>query len=85
MAQMEKNESGLGMPVTMMLILGLTGAVVVALCFVLVKYWPLPVSVAPYFGWKDAFAWGGIAGGLTGLLLGHLLDDRHFERTADDK
>ena len=80
-----KNENGLSLPVAMMLIMGFGAAVIVALCFAVVNYWPQPVSIAPYFGWKTALWWGLIVGGVTGLVLGFILDDGRFEKTSYDK
>lgn len=85
MAIKDKDQSGLGMPVTMMILLALAGAIVTSLCFIVVGYWPLPASIAPYFGWKGACAWGAISGGIMGLVLGYLMDDSHFERATGDK
>lgn len=85
MADKKKDENGLGLPVTMMLIFGLAGAIVVPLCFEVIKVWPQPVSVVPYFGWKTALWWGLIVGGLNGLVLGFLNDDSHFQQVSYHK
>lgn len=82
MAEKKKGDGGYNMPLTMMFIFGLLGAVVVPLCFFLINYWPQPISVVPYFGWKTAFWWGLIVGGLNGLVLGFLNDDSHFQKAG---
>lgn len=66
----------------MMCSFAVIGAVVVGLCFEVVKYWPLPVSIAPYFGFQTAACWGFIVGGINGLVLGYLTDDNHFDKVS---
>lgn len=73
--------SQLSMPVIGMLLLGTTGALITALSFKVVCYWPLPVSVSPYFGGKAGLVWGLIVGAISGLAIGFLVDDRHFSDT----
>lgn len=85
MADKKKNGNGLSLPIQMMIIFAILGAVVVPACFTVVNYWPQPVSVVPYFGWKTALWWGVIVGGLNGLVLGFLTDDSHFEQVRYDK
>jgi len=72
------NENGLSMPLTGMLLMGVTSAVVVSACFIVVRHWPLPVSVAPYFGGRIGLVWGLVAGAIIGLIIGYLVDEKHF-------
>jgi len=82
MADKKKKANGYNLPLTMMFLFALLGAVVVPLCFEVINYWPQPVSVVPYFGWQTAIWWGLIVGGVNGLILGFLCDDSHFEQTS---
>jgi len=61
-----------------MAVIGLISAVVVAGSFYVISYWPLPVSVAPLLTPNEGFAWGLVAGGVVGLVIGWLTDDKHF-------
>jgi hypothetical protein len=79
---MDKNQNQQGevfsLPVLATLIIGTLTGIVSGASFHLIKYWPLPASVAPYFGFKDGFLWGAVIGGVSGLVLGFLTDDKHF-------
>ncbi len=77
MAAKQEN-TGMGLPTAAMLLLGILGAVLSGASFEVIKYWPLPTSVTPYFGFWDGFAWGGVVGGVSGLVIGFLTDDSHF-------
>jgi hypothetical protein len=79
MTSIEQKTEGLSLPIVGMLILGILGAITVAACFVVIRSWPLPESVAPYFGGRIGFVWGGIVGAVTGLIIGYLVDDQHFQ------
>ena len=68
-----------GLPTYGMIVIGTISAVVVGLSFVVINYWPLPVSVAPYGGFREGALWGLVVGGVTGLVLGYCTDDTHFE------
>jgi sterol desaturase/sphingolipid hydroxylase (fatty acid hydroxylase superfamily) len=61
------------------LLVGLLSALVVGFSFEVIKYWPLPASVAPTLGFQEGLWWGAIAGGLTGLVLGFLTDESRFQ------
>ncbi len=50
--------------------------------FEVIKHWPLPVSVAPYFGWKMGALWGLVVGAVSGLVLGFCTDDSHFDEVS---
>jgi Na+/proline symporter len=58
---------------------GLLGGLIVGASFWIINYWPLPPSVAPYFGFKEGFLWGGVIGFSFGSIIGFLTDDKHFE------
>lgn len=58
---------------------GLLGGLIVGASFWIINYWPLPPSVAPYFGFREGFIWGGVVGFCFGSILGFLTDDTHFE------
>ncbi len=66
------------LPIAAMMVIGVLSSIIVAASFELVKHWPLPISIAPYFGWKPAAAWGLVVGAISGLVLGFLTDDKHF-------
>ncbi|MBK9143810.1 MAG: hypothetical protein IPM23_15005 [Candidatus Melainabacteria bacterium] len=78
MAKKEQQDSGLSFPVTAMMVLAVLGAVVSGASFEIIKHWPLPVSVDPYFGFAGGAVWGAIVGAISGLALGFLTDERHF-------
>jgi ABC-type uncharacterized transport system permease subunit len=73
-----KNKGELSLPMIGMIMLGLTGAIVTSASFYVINYWPLPVSIAPYYGPGEGFAWGLVAGGICGWVIGFLVDDKHF-------
>ncbi len=81
MADKDDKKQGLSAPILGMLVLGIASAVVVAACFVVIRSWPQPESVAPYFGGRVGFAWGGVVGGVVGLIIGFLTDDKHFSQS----
>ncbi len=75
----KKNTSfQLSMPAIGMLTLGTVGALVTAFSFKVMEYWPLPVSVSPYFGMKTGLVWGLVVGAISGLAIGFLVDERYF-------
>lgn len=78
MSKKDNNAGGLGLPTTAMVVIGLVSGVIVGLSMIVIKYYPLPASVVPYFGFRMGFAWGAIVGGVSGLILGFLTDDKHF-------
>lgn len=79
MAKKEQVNKGIGLPSAAMVVLGFAGAIVSGLSFVIIRYWPLPLSVAPYFGFKQGALWGLVVGAAFGLVLGFLTDDSHFQ------
>lgn len=66
------------MPVAGMVVVGVGGALVTSASCEAIKYWPLPVSVTPYFGWQEGLAWGLVVGALVGLVIGYLMDEKYF-------
>jgi hypothetical protein len=78
MSENKKACSAVSMPIQGMLLVGSLGGLVTAAGLEVVKYWPLPVSVDPYFGPGTGFVWGVVVGGITGLVIGYLTDERHF-------
>jgi ABC-type uncharacterized transport system permease subunit len=68
------------LPLAAMMVMGILGAIVVGASFEVIKVWPLPASVAPYFGWKWGAVWGLVVGCIHGFVLGYLTDDRHFSK-----
>lgn len=62
-----------------MLVMGILGAVVVGLQVEVINHWPLPVSIAPYFGARTGAVWGGIVGVLVGMVIAYITDESHFE------
>ena len=85
MAKKNKDEGGLSLPIAMMFFCSLAGGIIVGLCFEVIKYWPQPVSAWPYFGWDTAIWWGFIVGGVNGLVLGFLTDDKNFEKASYER
>lgn len=78
MAKEKVVKSGIGLPSAAMVVVGLLGAIVSGFSFFIINYWPLPVSIAPVFGFKVGALWGLVAGAVCGLVLGFLTDDSHF-------
>ncbi len=68
----------MGLPSAAMVVIGLASALVSGFSFFIIRYWPLPVSVAPYFGFRQGALWGLVVGAVCGLVLGYLTDDSHF-------
>ena len=60
--------------------MGVIGAIVSSLSFIVIRYWPVPASVAPYFGGRIGLVWGLVVGAVVGLIIGFLVDDKHFEQ-----
>jgi hypothetical protein len=66
------------LPTWAMLIIGCLSGLVVAASFEVVKFWPLPASVVPALDFRGGLLWGLVVGGVSGLVLGFLTDDKHF-------
>lgn len=70
--------SGLSLPMAGMFLMAIAGALVAGGSFEVIKVYPLPQSVDPYFGFAGGATWGLIAGAVVGLVIGFLSDDSHF-------
>ena len=78
MASNTITKTGSTFPVAAMIVIAIIAAVVSGASFYIIKYWPLPASVAPYFGFKIGALWGLVVGAVSGLVLGFCTDDNHF-------
>jgi hypothetical protein len=78
MASENLPKTGSSFPVAAMVVIALIAAVVSGASFEVIKHWPLPVSVAPVFGFKMGALWGLVVGAVSGLVLGFCTDDAHF-------
>jgi len=78
----QNQEQMFSLPVAAMMIIGILSALIVGACFYVIRYWPQPISVAPYFGFSGGAAWGLIVGAVSGFVLGFLTDDKHFTDSA---
>jgi len=76
---MSTQKAGSSLPIAAMFVIGIISALVVAGSFEVIKVWPLPASVVPMFSWRGGLAWGLVVGGVSGLVLGFLTDDKHFD------
>ncbi len=72
-------KSGSTFPLAAAFCIAIMGAIVSGLSFYVIKHWPLPISVAPYFGFKIGALWGLVVGAVSGLVLGFCTDDTHFD------
>lgn len=75
----KETTSGMSSPVIGMFVMGIAGAIIVALQVAVIPYWPQPASVAPVFGWDTGLWWGLIVGGLVGLYVGFIVDEKHYD------
>lgn len=78
MASDTTTKPGSSFPVAAMVVVAIIAAVVSGASFEVIKHWPLPVSVAPVFGFKIGALWGLVVGAVSGLVLGFCTDDVHF-------
>jgi len=79
MATDKARKSGSSFPLAAMIVIALVSALVAGGSFWIIKYWPLPASVAPYFGFKTGALWGLVVGAVSGLVLGFCTDDTNFD------
>lgn len=82
MANKATSTEGMSLPIIGMLVMGIGGAVVVSLQCEVIKYWPQPPSVAPYFGWDVGLIWGLVAGACFGPLIGFIADEKNYPDMA---
>jgi hypothetical protein len=84
MAKTDKKKQAdyaLSVPIVAMMVCAVASALIVGASFWIINYWPLPVSVAPYYEWNVGVVWGFLVGGLFGYCIGWLTDERHFTDT----
>lgn len=74
-----EKKDGPNLPLTASFWMAIMGAIVVGASFEVIKVYPLPVSVDPYFGGWTGAAWGAVVGAICGLVLGYLTDDNYFQ------
>ena len=79
MTEQTPSHNKVSTPVLAALVVGALSAIVVGFSFEVIKYWPLPASVTPALNFQEGLYWGAIVGGLTGLILGFLTDEKHFQ------
>ncbi len=75
----------LSFPAIASITFAILGAIVVAASFEIIKYWPQPQSVEPYFDAMTGAVWGFVAGGVFGFIIGYLTDDDHFRKDETAK
>ncbi len=75
-AKQEKNN--FNVPIMAMIMLSMVSGVIVAGSFIMIRHWPLPISVDPYFGGRIGLIWGLVVGAVVGLIIGYLVDEKHF-------
>lgn len=74
------NDTSPSLPIAGMVIMGILSAVVIGASFDVIRVWPQPQSVEPYFGFEVGAWWGLIVGAVVGLVIGFLTDDKHFQQ-----
>jgi len=79
MTRQEAKATGVPMPLAGALLVGSVSSIVVATSFWIITKWPLPVSVEPMVDFPGGLVWGAVVGGITGLVIGFLTDDKHFD------
>jgi hypothetical protein len=79
MSREQTQQIGMPMPIAGALLVGSASALIVGFSFVVIEYWPLPPSVVPMVDFNGGLAWGAIVGGITGFVLGFLVDEKHFK------
>jgi tetrahydromethanopterin S-methyltransferase subunit E len=85
-ATMAKNitrpAAGMSYPIFAMIVCSILGGLITGLAFQVIVWWPLPVSVAPYYEdslFQTGFAWGAVTGALVGFVIGFITDETHFD------
>ena len=82
MAARNATKSPASFPVAAMIVIAIIAALVSGASFYVIKYWPLPASVAPYFGFQTGAVWGLVVGAISGLVLGFCTDETHFDSNS---
>jgi uncharacterized membrane protein YeaQ/YmgE (transglycosylase-associated protein family) len=81
MAKEEGKNGGLSNALIGMIVMGIAGAIVVGLAFQVIVYWPIPVSITPYFAdslFPTGACWGLIVGATVGYIVGWITDEKHY-------
>lgn len=82
MEEVKDKNAGFSLAIWGAVMMAVATGLVSGLSFVVIKYWPLPVSVAPVFGFKGGFLWGAVIGAVSGLVLGFCMDEKHFQKKS---
>lgn len=90
MSRVVKNDrpaAGFSYPILAMIVMALAGGLVTGLAFQVIVWWPLPISIAPYYEdslFPTGFAWGAVSGALVGFVTGFITDESHFDDVTYD-
>lgn len=79
--------TGFSYPIMAMLVMALAGGLVTGLAFQVIVWWPIPISVAPYFEdslFLTGFSWGAVTGAIVGFVIGFITDEAHFDDVTYD-
>jgi hypothetical protein len=79
MATQQAQATGMPMPLAGAILVGIAGALLTGTSFWFITIWPLPVSVEPMMDFQGGLVWGGVVGAICGLVLGFIVDEKHFE------
>lgn len=74
-------------PIMTMITMALAGGLITGLAFQVIIWWPLPISVAPYYEdslFLTGFSWGAVSGALVGFVIGFITDEAHFDDVIYD-
>lgn len=83
MAKKTEMRSGPSLALNAMVIMAVLGALVSGFSFEIIKYWPLPQSIEPYFGFTEGMWWGLFAGAGFGWVIGFITDENKFEAPVE--
>lgn len=78
------NEAATGStyPIMAMIVCAVLGGLITGLAFQVIVWWPLPISVAPYYEdslFISGFSWGAVVGAIVGFVTGFITDEAHFD------